>query len=385
MSVSDVASRIAQIQGQLALLNGMGAPRATRAAGTAAFSEAMSGALLGADALGASAGTLTVPGAGPGASVGVPASRAGSVPGLPNPVLPPGTRTVTGADAPSWVGPLAPAAGGSATTSTGASSATQGAAVVAEARKYLGVPYVWGGTDPRNGLDCSGLVQLVYRNLGVDLPRVSYQQATEGRSVPSLAQAKPGDLLAFGSPRVNHIAIYIGDGKMIEAPRPGLQVRVADVYPTPVAIRRVLPDGGVTRAAAAAGGGLPGGVPFADLFAAAGARHGVAPTLLAAVAKQESGFSPTAVSPAGARGLMQIMPATARGLGVNPDVPAQAVDGAARLLSDLIAEFGRVDHALAAYNAGPGAVHRYGGIPPYRETQAYVPAVLAHQRALENA
>jgi hypothetical protein len=225
-------------------------------------------------------------------------------------------------------------------------------------------------------------VQLVYRKLGVDLPRVSYQQATQGRAVPSLAQAQPGDLLAFGSPRVNHIAIYVGDGKMIEAPRPGLQVRVADVYPTPVAIRRVLPEGGVSRSSSA---GLPGGVPFADLFTAAGARHGVAPTLLAAVAKQESGFDPTAVSPAGARGLMQIMPATARGLGVNPDVPAQAVDGAARLLKDLISEFGRVDHALAAYNAGPGAVHRYGGIPPYRETQAYVPAVLAHQRSLEAA
>jgi len=377
MTVSDVASRIAQIQGQLALLNGMGAQRATRAAGAAAFSEAMSGALLDAEALGASAGTLTLPGAAGSTA------RTGTVPGLPNPVLPPGTRTVTGADAPSWVGPLAPAAGGSAATTAGASSGTKGAAVVAEARKYLGVPYVWGGTDPRKGLDCSGLVQLVYRNLGVDLPRVSYQQATQGRSVPSLAQAQPGDLLAFGSPRVNHIAIYIGDGKMIEAPRPGLKVRVSDVYPTPVAIRRVLPEGGVSRASAAAAS--PGAVPFADLFAAAGARHGVAPTLLAAVAKQESGFNPAAVSRAGARGLMQIMPATARGLGVNPDVPAQAVDGAARLLKDLISEFGRVDHALAAYNAGPGAVHRYGGIPPYRETQAYVPAVLAHQRALESA
>lgn len=379
MSVSDVASRIAQIQGQLALLNGMGAPRPTRATGAAAFSEAMSGALLDAGALDASAGALTVPGAaGAAATIGSP-SRAGAVPGLPDPVLPPGTRTVTGADAPPWVGPLAPAAGGLPSTSASSGS---GGAVVAEARKYLGVPYVWGGTDPAKGLDCSGLVQLVYRKLGVDLPRVSYQQATQGRAVPSLAQAQPGDLLAFGSPRVNHIAIYVGDGKMIEAPRPGLQVRVADVYPTPVAIRRVLPEGGVSRSSSA---GLPGGVPFADLFTAAGARHGVAPTLLAAVAKQESGFNPTAVSPAGARGLMQIMPATARGLGVNPDVPAQAVDGAARLLKDLISEFGRVDHALAAYNAGPGAVHRYGGIPPYRETQAYVPAVLAHQRALEAA
>ncbi len=379
MSVSDVASRIAQIQGQLALLNGMGAQRTTRTAGAAAFSEAMSGALLGADALGASTGTLTLPGS---TGVGTP-SRTGAVPGLPDPVLPPGTRTVTGAEAPSWVGPLAPAAGGSATTSAGSSTGTRGAAVVAEARKYLGIPYVWGGTDPQKGLDCSGLVQLVYRNLGVELPRVSYQQATQGRSVPSLAQAQPGDLLAFGSPRVNHIAIYIGDGKMIEAPRPGLQVRVSEVYSTPVAIRRVLPEGGVTRASST--GALPGGVPFADLFATAGTRHGVAPTLLAAVAKQESGFNPSAVSHAGARGLMQIMPATARGLGVNPDVPAQAVDGAARLLKDLISEFGRVDHALAAYNAGPGAVHRYGGIPPYRETRAYVPAVLAHQRALESA
>ena len=75
---------------------------------------------------------------------------------------------------------------------------------------------------------------------------------------------------------------------------------------------------------------------------------------------------------------MQLMPATARGLGVrNSFDPAQAVDGAARLLRDLKAEFGRTDLALAAYNAGPGAVHRYGGIPPYPETQNYVRSVLA--------
>ena len=96
------------------------------------------------------------------------------------------------------------------------------------------------------------------------------------------------------------------------------------------------------------------------------------------MAQQESGFNPRAVSSAGAQGLMQLMPATARGLGVgNSFDPAQAVDGAARLLRDLKAEFGRVDLALAAYNAGPGAVHRYGGIPPYPETQNYVRSVLA--------
>lgn len=251
---------------------------------------------------------------------------------------------------------------------------TTGAEVVATARKYLGVPYVWGGTDPAKGLDCSGLVQLVYQQLGVDLPRVSRDQAQEGRPVASLAEAKPGDLLAFGSP-VHHIAIYIGDGKMIEAPRPGLSVRVSDVYETPSAIRRVLPE---TTTAPVAGKALDGSVPFASLFEKAGARYGVSPALLSAVARQESGYNPSAVSPAGAQGLMQLMPATARGLGVSDSFnPAQAVDGAARLLHDLIGRFGRTDLALAAYNAGPGAVLRYDGIPPYPETQNYVRSVMA--------
>ena len=252
---------------------------------------------------------------------------------------------------------------------------TSGADVVAEARKYLGVPYVWGGTDPKRGLDCSGLVQLVYKNLGYELPRVSYQQATAGTAVTGgLANARPGDILAFGSP-VHHVAIYIGDGKMIEAPRPGLDVRVTDVYETPTHIRRILPETTITTTG---GSAAPAGTPYASLFQAASVKYGVGADLLAAVARQESGYNPKAVSPAGAQGLMQLMPATARGLGVdNPFDPAQAVDGAARLLKSLIQEFGRTDLALAAYNAGPGAVHRYGGIPPYPETQAYVRNILA--------
>lgn len=268
--------------------------------------------------------------------------------------------------------------------------------VVAEAQKYLGIPYLWGGTDPAKGLDCSGLVQLVYRRMGIELPRVSYQQATAGQPVASLADARPGDLLAFNSP-VDHIAIYIGNNKMIEAPRTGLDVRVMDVYETPTAIRRVLPPTSTSSASSAfsripgagspadGNGALPADTPYLSLFEQAGSRHGVDPALLAAVAKQESAFNPRAVSHAGAQGLMQLMPATAAGLGVtNSFDPAQAVDGAARLLSDLIGEFGRIDLALAAYNAGPGAVHRYGGVPPYAETQKYVPAVLAHKSQLEN-
>jgi cell wall-associated NlpC family hydrolase len=268
----------------------------------------------------------------------------------------------------------------------GSGGGAGGQAVVDEARKYLGIPYVWGGTDPSKGLDCSGLVQLVYKQFGIELPRVSYQQATAGRPVASLDQAKPGDILAFGNP-VDHVAIYIGNGKMIEAPHTGLDVRVTDVYKTPTAIRRVLPDEPVS---AVSGMGntspLPVGTPYASLFQQAGARYGVDPTLLAAVAKQESGFDPRAVSHSGAQGLMQLMPGTAAGLGVqNAFDPAQAVDGAARLLKDLLADFGREDLALAAYNAGPGAVKRYGGIPPYSETQKYVPAVLAHKTSLERA
>jgi soluble lytic murein transglycosylase-like protein len=113
-------------------------------------------------------------------------------------------------------------------------------------------------------------------------------------------------------------------------------------------------------------------VPYADLFTQAGAKHGVSPALLAAVAKTESNFNSSAVSPAGAEGLMQFMPATARGLGVDADDPASAIDGAARYLSSLTEQFGSTDLALAAYNAGPGTVRRHGGIPPYPETQDYV-------------
>ncbi len=267
------------------------------------------------------------------------------------------------------------------TAAAGGPGGTTGQQVVAEAKKYLGVPYLWGGTDPKRGLDCSGLVQLVYKNLGYDLPRVSYQQATSGTAVKGgLANARPGDLLAFNSP-VSHIGIYIGNGKMIEAPRTGLNVRIIDVYETPTAIRRILPTGAAaTTSAATIGTGAPlrPGTPYADLFGKAEADYGVSARLLASVAQQESGFNPRAVSSAGAQGLMQLMPATARGLGVrNSFDPAQAVDGAARLLRDLKSEFGRVDLALAAYNAGPGAVHRYGGIPPYPETQNYVRSVLA--------
>jgi hypothetical protein len=277
----------------------------------------------------------------------------------------------------------APGAGPLPGAGTGGPSGTD---VVAAARKYLGVPYVFGGTDPATGLDCSGLVQRVYSDLGIKLPRIAADQAGVGTSVPSLEAAKPGDLLAFNSP-VDHIAIYIGNGQMIAAPQPGEQVKVQDVYQTPVAIRRIIPDApafAALRPAALAqpAGASLGGVPYGDLFTRAAAAHGVPAALLAAVAKVESGYNPGAVSPAGARGLMQFMPGTAADMGINPLDPTQAVDGAARLLRRHLNDFGSVPLALAAYNAGPGAVRQHGGIPPYAETQAYVPKVRAAMTAL---
>ncbi len=113
--------------------------------------------------------------------------------------------------------------------------------------------------------------------------------------------------------------------------------------------------------------------PYDGLFAAAGAKWGVDPSLLREVARQESGFNPNAGSPAGAIGLMQFTRETAAGLGVNPHDPASSIDGAARMLkASLNLHHGNVGLALAAYNAGEGAVEKYHGVPPYAETQNYV-------------
>lgn len=127
-------------------------------------------------------------------------------------------------------------------------------------------------------------------------------------------------------------------------------------------------------------GDLPGWVParLRGAIASAAARNGLAPTLLAALLKTESGFDPRAVSPVGAQGIAQFMPSTARGLGLeDPFDPVQAIPAAAHLLAGHVRTFGSVPLALAAYNAGAGAVERYGGIPPYPETQAYVARILA--------
>ncbi len=389
-ALADIQSRILAIQNRL---GSMGAPGVARGVPlqTDEYSLPVPAPETGQAFSGALDQAMTLTG-GPVIRTGQGAAAGGGGGSLSAAATAPSSLRPSGPPVVPSSGPEAPAAEASAGPSAVRSGGgVSRADIVASARRYLGIPYLWGGTDPAKGLDCSGLVMQVFKDHGIDLPRVSYQQATQGRAVPTLAQARPGDLLAFDNssfrPGIDHIAIYIGDGKMIEAPRPGRDVRIADVPGTPVAIRRILGEvPGSAPAASAprvsggstAGTGLPAAAaPFVGLFRAAAARHGVPADLLAAVAKAESAFRPDAVSHAGARGLMQIMPGTARELGVNPMVPAQAVDGAARLLKSHLRTFGSTELALAAYNAGPGAVRRYDGIPPYAETRAYVRKVTA--------
>jgi cell wall-associated NlpC family hydrolase len=144
---------------------------------------------------------------------------------------------------------LAGVTGAAATGGAGASRATGATGptaqdLVATAEKYTGVPYVWGGESlSEGGLDCSGLVLRSLTDLGVTgIPRTAHEQMTLGTAVPSLDAALPGDLLVFNGG--THIAIYVGDGRMIDAPHPGGEVSVRDVYATPTTIRRILPQEG---------------------------------------------------------------------------------------------------------------------------------------------
>lgn len=122
------------------------------------------------------------------------------------------------------------------------------------------------------------------------------------------------------------------------------------------------------------------GSPFAEIIASAAEAHGVDPMLVSALIQVESNYRPTARSRKGAMGLMQLMPSTAREYKVrNPFEPKANIEAGIKHLKTLIDRFGatRLELALAAYNAGPGAVERFKGIPPYRETRNYVARILS--------
>ena len=163
----------------------------------------------------------------------------------------------------------------------------------------------------------------------------------------------------------------VEDGLVVLALKGGGEMGVP-----PAAVRGFVPDEVLDEVTSPAGGDLR------DLAAGAARRHGLDPDLVMAVVSVESGFRPQAVSPKGAQGLMQLMPKTASSLGVADAFdPAQNLDGGTRHLGQLLTLYGGdITRALAAYNAGEGAVDRHGGVPPYRETRAYVKKVLERYR-----
>lgn len=122
-------------------------------------------------------------------------------------------------------------------SSTTASSGSGGSSVVDYAKQFVGNPYVWGGTSLTSGADCSGFVQSVYSNFGVSLPRTSYEQQNAGREV-SYSEAQPGDLICYGG----HVAIYMGDGKIVHASnsRDGIKVSDNAAYRTILSVRRLV-------------------------------------------------------------------------------------------------------------------------------------------------
>lgn len=123
-------------------------------------------------------------------------------------------------------------------------------------------------------------------------------------------------------------------------------------------------------------GAVSPSTPYAALFEAAGARHGIPPRVLAAVGYVESRFRTDAISSAGAVGMMQFLPGTASSMGVDPYDPASAIDGAARYLRHGLDRFGSLEEAIAAYNVGPGTISRAGGVLPGTQAERYLTKVI---------
>ncbi len=178
-----------------------------------------------------------------------------------------------------------------------------------------------------------------------------------------------------------------------QAATPGTAAEIGDsasVSPTPstvegTSVTNIAAQRSVTAAVSTAVGTKsalpPAAQPWLSAIRDAATRHGVDPDLLTSLVWTESSFQPDAVSPVGAVGLGQLMPSTAKSLGVDPKDPLQNLDGSARMLAGLITEFGRVDHALAAYNVGPNGLRR--GLAEGRTPGAgYAEAVAAKYRTI---
>ncbi|GAA2483424.1 C40 family peptidase [Terrabacter carboxydivorans] len=252
MTFTESLGRIEQIQGTLAQFDPVAASRAASAAAarrsstasalTGSLTGSLSGSAAGTDfagSLAAALGTAGSDGTAAAAALGTPTDATGLS----------GASGLSGLSGLAGLAGLSGAVGGAGSSGPGLT----GDQVAAAAKRYVGVPYVWGGTDPARGMDCSGFVQRVFKDVGVALPRVVSQQMKLGTPVASMAQARVGDLLiSHGS---GHISIYLGDGKAIDAPMPGRTIQVRDAWELRgnlTAIRRIVPE-----AAAAPGIAVP--------------------------------------------------------------------------------------------------------------------------------
>jgi len=209
--------------------------------------------------------------------------------------------------------------------------------------------------------------------------------------------AAPGELAAFQ--RVQQIQALIAQTRKAVVPGAGVATTTAPMTSTgptsssepagfAAALQSATTNGtsGVTGAQPTPSNGSDS-APYDAMIAQAAQHNGLDPAVLHGLIQQESGFDPNSHSGAGAAGLTQLMPGTASSLGVmNPLDPAESIEGGARYLSQMMRQFaGNTSDALAAYNAGPGAVQKYGGMPPYAETQSYVTKVLGYAEAFRQS
>lgn len=207
-------------------------------------------------------------------------------------------------------------------------------------------------------------------------PRVRALYASVGAALSMLALASPSwaDVVVFTSGRMLAVqGVHATDDVVTVTLRRGGQA----TFPRALVLRI---EAEPPSRDVSAPSGSPR--PFAALVDAAARRHGLAPALLHAVIEAESSYRARAVSPAGARGLMQVMPLTARDLGLERPAllfdPRHNIETGARYLKQLLERFGGdLAHALAAYNAGPAAVLAHRGVPPFPETRRYVRKILA--------
>jgi soluble lytic murein transglycosylase-like protein len=173
------------------------------------------------------------------------------------------------------------------------------------------------------------------------------------------------------------VALGLGDGEILF---PASEIASID----PLAPLAAASSAEVASAPTSAEVPSPAPVSVEELIRRASERYGIPEEFVRSVAQAESALRVDAVSPKGAQGVMQLMPDTARALGVNPRDPVENIEGGARLLRELLLRYqnepDQVRRALAAYNAGQGAVRKYKGVPPYRETRQYVEKVLRRFR-----